>query len=113
MIAAQRETLGSSGAADWLSLAAAPTFAVMALLTAVSGGSDMICSTASHTSPLTGMIPMYFLMSAFHLSPWLKLISSRRACRPDPALAQQHTDEPDNNHGESSHFARAVAEGAP
>jgi hypothetical protein len=30
-------------------------------------------------SPLSGMVPMYVLMSAFHLAPWLKLISSRRS----------------------------------
>ena len=66
------------GAADWLCLAAAPTFAIMALLTGVLGGGqpDILCS-AAHTSPLTGMIPMYLLMSAFHLPPWLKLISGR------------------------------------
>ena len=33
----------SLGAGDWLSLAATPTFAAMALLTAASGGSDMLC----------------------------------------------------------------------
>ena len=68
------------GAADWLSLAAAPTFAVMALLTAVlSGGPlDMLCGAAPDASPLTGMIPMYVLMSAFHAAPWLKLISRAR-----------------------------------
>jgi len=67
------------GAADCLSLAAAPTFAVMALLTAVLGGGPlaMLCSSAPDASPLTGMIPMYLLMSAFHAAPWLKLISSR------------------------------------
>ena len=37
----------------------------------------MLCSAAEHTSPLSGMIPMYVLMSAFHSPPWLKLISSR------------------------------------
>jgi hypothetical protein len=65
------------GAADWLSLAAAPTFAIMALLTGVLGGGplDMLCSA----SPLSGMVPMYLLMSAFHSAPWLKLISSRRS----------------------------------
>jgi hypothetical protein len=64
--------------ADWLSLAAAPTFAVMALLTAVLGGGpmNMLCPAAEHTSPLSGMIPMYLLMSAFHSPPWLKVISS-------------------------------------
>lgn len=66
------------GAADFLCLAAAPTFAVMALLTCVPGGSaDALCSV-SGASPLGGMLPMYLLMSAFHLAPWLKLISRRR-----------------------------------
>ena len=67
------------GAADWLCLAAAPTFAVMALLTGVPSGGppDMLCS-AAHASPLGGMVPMYLLMSAFHSAPWLKLILSRR-----------------------------------
>ncbi len=67
-------------AADWLCLAAAPTFAIMALLTSVLGGGppDMLCSAAHEASPLSGMLPMYLLMSAFHSAPWLKLISSRR-----------------------------------
>jgi hypothetical protein len=65
------------GAADFLYLAAAPTFAIMALLTSVLGGGavEALCSGAS---PLSGMVPMYLLMSAFHLAPWLKLISRRR-----------------------------------
>ena len=68
------------GAVDWLCLAAAPTFAIMALLTAVLGGGapDMLCSAARDASPLSGMVPMYVLMSAFHSAPWLKLISGRR-----------------------------------
>ena len=73
-----------ASAARSLSLAAAPTFASMALLTSVlAGGSpDTLCS-AAHASSLTGMIPMYLLMSAFHSAPWLKLISSRgRASQP-------------------------------
>ncbi len=67
-------------ATEWLCLAAAPTFAIMALLTAVldAGQPDMLCSAAEHTSRLSGMIPMYLLMSAFHLPPWLALMSSRR-----------------------------------
>ena len=71
---------GRLGAADLLSLAATPTFAVMALLTAVHGGDplDMLCWASEHASPLSGMIPMYLLMSAFHLPPWLKLISRQR-----------------------------------
>jgi hypothetical protein len=67
-------------AADWLCLAAAPTFGLVALLTGVLGGGqrDILCAAARHTSPLSGMIPMYLLMSAFHSTPWLKLISGRR-----------------------------------
>jgi hypothetical protein len=71
---------GARGIADWLCLAAAPTFAIMALLTGVLGGApDMLCSAAQDASPLSGMVPMYWLMSAFHSAPWLKLISSRRS----------------------------------
>jgi hypothetical protein len=66
----------AAGAADWLCLAAAPTFAVMALLTAVLGSAaDGLCSAAHDASSLSGMVPMYLLMSAFHSAPWLKLIS--------------------------------------
>jgi hypothetical protein len=66
------------GIAKLLCLAATPTFAIMALLTGVLGGGpmEMLCS-AGPRSPLSGMIPMYLLMSAFHSPPWLKLISSR------------------------------------
>jgi hypothetical protein len=67
--------------ADWLSLAAAPTFAVMALLTACLGGSRpaLLCSVMGGAPPMTGMVTMYVLMSAFHSMPWLKLASSWRA----------------------------------
>ena len=67
------------GAADFLYLAAAPTFAVMALLTSLlgDGQAEALCSIAG-ASPLGGMVPMYLLMSTFHLAPWLKLISRRR-----------------------------------
>jgi hypothetical protein len=65
---------------DWLGLAAAPTFAIMALLTGILGGGqpDELCAAMQHSSPLGGMVPMYLLMSAFHLVPWLKLISPVR-----------------------------------
>ena len=66
-------------AAGWLRLAAAPTFAIMALLTGVLGGGppDVLCSAAQNASPLSGMGPMYLLMSAFHLAPWLRLMPHR------------------------------------
>jgi hypothetical protein len=67
----------TQGAAEWLSLAAAPTFAAMALATAVWGGAplDTVCA-AKPGFPVGGMSQMYLLMSAFHVSPWL-----RRAAR--------------------------------
>jgi hypothetical protein len=69
-----------ASAGGLLSLAAAPTFAIMALLRGIHGGSmpDILCSATQEASPLTGMVPMYLLMSAFHLAPWLRLLSSRR-----------------------------------
>ena len=72
-------TAATTGATDLLYLLAAPTFAIMALLTGVLGGGspDALCSSAA-ASPLSGMVPMYLLMSAFHTAPWLKLISRRR-----------------------------------
>ena len=67
-----------AGAATWLSLAAAPTFAVMGLLAAVHESMpDMMCSAGGGGSPLSEMATMYLLMSAFHLGPWLRLFSRR------------------------------------
>ncbi|HXQ14568.1 MAG TPA: hypothetical protein VN814_08115 [Caulobacteraceae bacterium] len=68
-------------AAGLLGLAAAPTFAGMALLTGVGGGgaTDMLCAAAK--GPLGGMAAMYWLMSAFHLGPWLKLVAGRCSTR--------------------------------
>ena len=67
------------GAVDGLCLAATPTFVIMAFVSGVLGGdrADLLCSTAQDASPLSGMVPMYLLMSAFHSAPWLKLIFSR------------------------------------
>jgi hypothetical protein len=71
------------GAAGWLALAAAPTFALMALLTGVPDGEPMgmLCSAAHGTSPLNGMALMYALMSMFHGAAWLKWIAGRRRQR--------------------------------
>ena len=72
MIAAQRETAGACagsdnpaarGVADRLSLTAAPTFAIMALL--VLRGGPLLRSATRDASPLSGMVPMYLRKSAF------------------------------------------------
>ncbi len=58
-------------------LAAAPTFALMAWVSAVGSPGMTICSAASAFAPINDMALMYLLMSFFHLSPWLKLLSVR------------------------------------
>jgi hypothetical protein len=75
---------GGGRAARYLSsglrLAATPTFAVMALLAGLPGDggpAEFLCLTADHASPFGGMVPMYLLMSFFHLPPWLKLLAGR------------------------------------
>jgi hypothetical protein len=67
----------------WLALAAAPTFAIMALLIRIHGGGmpGMLCSAARDASPLSGMDLMYLLMSGFHLAPWLTLLFHRSHSR--------------------------------
>ena len=76
---ARRQDRSRTAADSLLSLAAAPTFALMALLTGIHDGSmpAMLCSSAHDASPLTGMVAMYLLMSVFHLPPWLRLIANR------------------------------------
>jgi hypothetical protein len=65
-------------AAKWLRFAAAPTFTIMALLTVVFDNSlpNTFCTAAGGLWP-RGMAPMYLLKAAFHLAPWLRLISRR------------------------------------
>jgi hypothetical protein len=72
---------GVHGGSDWLGLVAAPTFALMALMTVASGGGepDWLCSAAHGASRLNGMVAMYLLMSAFHAGPWRKAISRWRS----------------------------------
>ena len=68
----------TGGPANGLSLAASPTFALMALLTVCfgDGRADLLCSAVG-ASPLGGMVPMYLLMAVFHAAPWLRLIAGR------------------------------------
>lgn len=71
--------VAASHLARWLGLAATPTFAIMAVLTAMIGGgpADMLCATG-HGLSLGGMVPMYLLMSAFHSAAWLRLLSGSK-----------------------------------
>ena len=58
----------------WLHLAASPTFALMALVTAASdGNAPMELCSGGASFGLGGMAPMYVLMAIFHSAPWLKL----------------------------------------
>jgi hypothetical protein len=76
---------GFPGAAGWLSLAAAPVFAVMALASGLAGGGEMAMICPAGTSlpgglsvgglSLGGMPAMYLLMSLFHSAPWLRLLA--------------------------------------
>ena len=59
----------------WLCLAAAPTFAIMAIVAITSSGADMVCSAMHDGFPVDGMTTMYLLMCVFHLPPWLRLMS--------------------------------------
>ncbi len=70
----------SHRASGWLALAAAPTFAVMALVSAINGAGafDVFCSAAHSGTSLTGMTAMYALMSLFHAAPWLRRIGGAR-----------------------------------
>ena len=74
---ADRLTRAASAAASGLAFAAAPTFALLALWTAFASDRSMLCMGMPEESPSNGMALMYALMSAFHATPWLRLISRR------------------------------------
>ncbi len=78
------ESLVGAGAfrlADALRFAAAPVFAVMALLSGFDGGgsSPWLCSAAHAASPPGGMALMYGLMALVHAPPWLKAVAGQRS----------------------------------
>ncbi len=70
------------GAAGWLGLAASPTFTLMAWMATNQAPPIALCSPS--VLPIDGMTTMYLLMSLFHLSPWLKLVSGRHWVRSSP-----------------------------
>ena len=56
---------------NWLGLAAAPTFATLALLSGLGGGAGC----GAHAGD--GMAVMYGLMALFHLPAWFKYVGAR------------------------------------
>jgi hypothetical protein len=72
-----------------LGLAAAPTFALMAWISAVGSPGMTMCLAASAFVPINDMALMYLLMSFFHLSPWLKLLSAGSQRRNTPVTQTQ------------------------
>jgi hypothetical protein len=69
---------------SWPGFAAAPAFAVMAVLTMFSGDAGSLCAPAHAGAALTGMGPMYLLMAACHLGPWLRLLNVSLSSPPSP-----------------------------
>jgi len=65
----------------WLSLAAAPSFVVLALLNHNQAGVPAFCAAVPAGSPLSGMVPMYVLMCVVHITPWLTLLNRSRRLR--------------------------------
>ncbi|NPU69187.1 hypothetical protein HL667_29570 [Bradyrhizobium sp. 83012] len=82
------------GLADALRLAAAPTFALMAVLNAMArdGRSDVICSAMPAGAPLGDMAVMYLLMSVFHLVPWVRRIRRGTAAQPSGGVRVQQSE---------------------
>ena len=64
---------------NWLALAASPSFAVMAVISAAQGTSPdaMLCGALQGALPMTGMTAMYVMMSVFHAAPWFGIVGPR------------------------------------
>jgi hypothetical protein len=98
-VTARDQNRGSAAFAGWLGLAAAPSFAGMALATSLleRGLPDILCVAGQGASPLGGMPLMYLMMSLFHLPPWLRrtagwrggLGAPRLPASPDPIHRQE------------------------
>lgn len=76
-----------------LSLAAAPAFAAMAVVSAMPDDGSMVCMQAAWS--VDGMTTMYALMGLFHLAPWLNWLAapvpseSRQTCHSRPSLVRE------------------------
>ncbi len=62
----------------WLGLAASPSFAAMAIASAIHAADPLAIVCGSSVGPLGSMTAMYALMSLFHAGPWLRLLERRR-----------------------------------
>ena len=71
----------SANASRTLSLAAAPSFALMAAIGAGGAPHAALCAAGASGLPIDGMTAMYLLMSLFHLPPWLTLAFGRPQAR--------------------------------
>jgi hypothetical protein len=66
-------------APGWFGLAASPTFALMAWVSAAP--LVAVCAPASGVAQIDSMTWMYLLMSLFHVTPWLRLAPDRSTHR--------------------------------
>jgi hypothetical protein len=58
--------------AHWLSLAAAPCLALLALQCMASDEAGMLCGPGRDAVQFGGMATMYLAMCAFHVPAWLR-----------------------------------------
>jgi hypothetical protein len=82
------DTRRTRDAANWLGLAASPTFALMAWVS-TNDAQSMLCVSEPGPLPIGGMTLMYLMMSFFHLSPWIRLVPTLwRHCMQSTAQVQ-------------------------